>query len=301
MGREVAGSGHRITRILAYTAVYVLWGGSFLAVREIVVAAPPFLAASVRFLIAGLVLIVWGRAIRAPIPTRREIGSTALLGLILFAINYACLFWAEQRVASGYAAVISATVPVWVFAGEWLVLRAFRPSAAAITGMVFGISGVALLVLPGSGGEWTFAALALLVGAICWAGGTLLSLRIPMPRSRHVSAGLQMWFGGLMLLVLSAVSGDLWRFGETARIWNLRLTFDMAYLIGAASIAAFLAYLWLIDHEPSGSVASYAYVNPLIAVVLGAVVAGERLAPAQIAGGALVLAGVVVTLRFRRA
>ena len=224
MGREVAGSGHRITRILAYTAVYVLWGGSFLAVREIVVAAPPFLAASVRFLIAGLVLIVWGRAIRAPIPTRREIGSTALLGLILFAINYACLFWAEQRVASGYAAVISATVPVWVFAGEWLVLRAFRPSAAAITGMVFGISGVALLVLPGSGGEWTFAALALLVGAICWAGGTLLSLRIPMPRSRHVSAGLQMWFGGLMLLVLSAVSGDLWRFGETARIWNLRCT-----------------------------------------------------------------------------
>jgi drug/metabolite transporter (DMT)-like permease len=122
-----------------------------------------------------------------------------------------------------------------------------------------------------------------------------------MPRSRHISAGLQMFWGGVFLLIFSAVAGELTSVPAAVSHWTLRLTLDMAYLIAAASIAAFLAYVWLIDHEPASRVSSYAYVNPLIAVILGAAVAGERLAPVQFAGAAVVLTGVAVTLRARRA
>lgn len=299
MGDTVAAAQSRGLRFLAYAAVYILWGGSFLAVREIVLVAPPFLSAAFRFSIAGLVLLLWSRVIGAPLPSRREVGSTALLGMVMFCINYACLFWAEQRVDSGYAAIISSTVPVWIFAGEWLWLRAIRPNKGAIAGMLLGVSGVGLLVLPGSKGEWTLGALALLLGALCWAGGTLTSRRLPMPKSRHASAGLQMSFGGAFLFVLAAVTGEAGQLPSIFGAWSLRLSLDMLYLIFAASIATFLAYVWLIDHEPASRVSSHAYVNPLIAVILGAVVAGERLAPVQFAGGALVLVGVLVTLRSR--
>jgi drug/metabolite transporter (DMT)-like permease len=286
-------------RICAYAAVFILWGGSFLAVREVVAVAPPFMAASFRFLTAGLLMLTCSRASGARIPAARQVRSTALLGFTMFGINYACLFWAEQRVASGYAAIISSTIPVWVFAGEWLWLRTVRPRGAAIAGMVLGICGVALLVLPGGRGEWTLSALALLTGTLCWAGGTLWSRRAPMPELRVISAGLQMAFGGIFLFLLSFGSGEFRRLSFLAH-WTLRLTFDMAYLIIAASIVAFLAFVWLIDHEPASRVSSYAWVNPLIAVVLGAVVAGERLAAIQLAGAALVLTGVVITLRARR-
>jgi len=301
VGRALEPAQPRGARVLAYAAVFLLWGGSFLAVREIVLVAPPFLAAGFRFTIAGFVLLLWGALTGATKPAAAEIRSTAFLGLVMFAVNYACLFWAEQRVASGYAAIISATVPVWVFAGEWLWLRSIRPNGAALTGMALGIAGVALLVLPGSQGEWTLGALALLVGALCWAGGTLWSRRHPMPKSRHVSAGLQMAFGGVFLCGLAGAAGEFAELPRIAAVWTPRLTFDMAYLIGAASIAAFLAYVWLIDHEPASRVSSYAYVNPLIAVLVGAVVAGERLAGIQFAGAALVLLGVVFTLRARSA
>ncbi len=301
MGDTLVPVQSRGLRILAYAAVYILWGGSFLAVREIVLVAPPFLSAAFRFLVAGLVLLLWSRAIRAPWPTRREVGSTMLLGMVMFCINYACLFWAEQRVDSGYAAIISSTVPVWIFAGEWLWLRSIRPNKGALAGMFLGISGVGLLVLPGSRGEWTLGALALLLGALCWAGGTLTSRRLPVPKSRHASAGLQMSFGGAFLLILAAASGEARRLPQILAVWNLRLSLDMLYLIFAASIATFLAYIWLIDHEPASRVSSHAYVNPLIAVVLGATIAGERLAPVQFAGAAFVIAGVIVTLWSRSA
>jgi drug/metabolite transporter (DMT)-like permease len=289
------------TRILAYAAVFVLWGGSFLAVREIVAVAPPFLAAAFRFSVAGSALLLWGLVSGAERPSRREVASTAALGLTMFAINYACLFWAEQRVSSGYAAIISSTIPVWVFAGEWLWLRSIKPNGMALGGMALGVLGVVLLVVPESGGDWTLGAAALLVGAFCWAGGTLWSRRLPIPGSRHVSAGLQMAFGGGFLCLLSAAVGDFGRLPSVAAVWTLRLTFDMVYLIAAASIAAFLAFVWLIGHEPASRVTSHAYVNPLIAVLLGAVVAGERLALVQVAGAALVLLGVVFTLRARSA
>ena len=260
----------------------------------------PFFSAGFRFFIAGLVLILWGRFASADFPATVELRSTALLGFIMFTVNYACLFWAEQTVASGYAAIIASTVPMWVFAGEWLILRTLEPSFAALSGIVLGISGVAVLVVPGSSsGGLTTPAVALLAGALCWAGGTIWSRRLPLPKSRHASAGLQMTFGGRSNSS-SPADGRTGRLPGAIAHWNLRLTFDMVYLIAAASIAAFLAYVWLIDHEPASRVTSHAYVNPLIAVILGASLAGERLARIQIVGAALVLSGVVVTLSIGR-
>src|SRR5947209_1252351 len=199
MGSAIAAPQSAAVRVSAYAAVFILWGGSFLAVREVVAVAPPFMAASFRFLVAGLLMLAYSSATGARMPAAREVRSTALLGFTMFGINYACLFWAEQRVPSGYAAIISSTIPVWVFAGEWLWLRSLRPGSAAISGIVLGICGVALVVLPGGKGEWTFSALALLTGTLCWAGGTLWSRRAPMPKLRMVSAGLQMAFGGVFL------------------------------------------------------------------------------------------------------
>lgn len=279
----------------------MLWGASFLAIREVVAVAPPFFSAGFRFLTAGLILLGWSGALGDRFPSLRELRSTALLGLVMFAINYACLFWAEQRVASGYAAIIAATIPVWVFAGEWLWLRTILPNRASLVGMALGVTGVVLLVLPDENQiGWTNSAFALLIGTLCWAGGTLWSRKLPLPRSRHASAGMQMGAGGVFLLLFSAVMGEYGRLPSTMAQWNSRLTFDMVYLIAAASIAAFFAFVWLIDHEPASRVSTHAYVNPLIAVALGAWIAGERLNAVQLGGAVMVLGGVVATLRGKR-
>jgi drug/metabolite transporter (DMT)-like permease len=286
-------------RILAYAAVYLFWGASFLAIREIVLVAPPFLAAAVRFTSAGLMLLALALANRAPLPSWREGRSSLALGVIFFAINYACVFWAEQRIASGYAAVVSSTTPVWVFAGEWLWLDAVTPTRSGIVGMILGIAGVAVLVLPGASGRALAAPLIMVFGVLCWTFATLWSRRLTVPKSRYMNAGLQMFTGGALLFALSAGASEMSRVPQVLARWDLRLSLDMAYLVIAASILAFLAFVWLIEHEPATRVSSYAYVNPLIAVALGAIVAGERLAPAQWAGAGLVLSGVVITLRAR--
>jgi drug/metabolite transporter (DMT)-like permease len=278
----------------------LFWGASFLAIREIVQVAPPFLAAGFRFTAAGLILMALSLVQRAPWPSGRELRSAVMLGLVFFAVNYACVFWAEQRVASGYAAIVSSTLPVWVFAGEWLWLRAVRPTGAGLVGMALGMAGVILLVLPSVRDGSLTAGLVLLFGAFCWSFGTLWSRRLTVPKSRYSNAGLQMFLGGVVLLAGSALVGEMKQLPDVLAHWNVRLSLDMAYLVVAASILAFLAFIWLIDHEPASRVSSYAYVNPLIAVALGAMVGGERLAPVQLAGAACVLSGVAVTLRSRR-
>lgn len=294
-------------RLAAYGAIYFFWGASFLAIREIVAVAPPFLSAGFRFTVAGLALYIWSRFRGAPRPTRRQFKWSAILGLLMFAINYACLFWSEQRVASGYAAIIAATIPMWIFLGEWLVLHAMKPGPMAIAGILCGMAGVALVVLPGAalpgspGGAIDRASFALLAGALCWSTGTIWSRKVDIPRSPVESASLQMGCGGVMLLAFSAAAGEFAHIGELSARWNWRLTLDMAYLICCASIAAFTAFLYLMNREPATRVASSSYVNPLVAVVMGALFAGERLAPVQLAGAALVISGVFFTLRGKKA
>jgi drug/metabolite transporter (DMT)-like permease len=237
-----------------------------------------------------------------PQPTRRQWVSTALLGLVMFAGDYGCLFYGEKVVPSGLAAVIAATIPVWVLLGEWLFAGSQRPAKKALAGAALGVSGVILLMLPvglhASG--FSGSALVLLLGALFWAAGTVTSRHLDLPRQLSMSAGLQMAWGGGFLLLLSAATGELRSLPGLAHRWDWHLAFAMVYLIVFASIVAFTAYVWLIARDPTTRVASYAYVNPLVALLLGWLIAQERPTPLQYAGAALVLAGVASTIAGKR-
>jgi drug/metabolite transporter (DMT)-like permease len=296
----------RARKLLAYAAIYLLWGGSFLAIRQVVSVVPPFFAAALRFFSAGALLLLFegatSRGGRQPGPfalSRRQWRSMALLGLILFVGDYACLFWAEQRIASGIASVMAATIPMWILAGEVLLLHTRRMSAWSLAGIVLGFTGVLALTWQSMRGHAFGSPVGMgvaLCGCLCWSGGTLLSRRLPMPSSRVASAGWQMAMGGGMLFILSAAAGE-WRH-LPARA-GAATVLAMAYLVVAASIVAFTSYVWLLEHEPMGRVASYAYVNPVVALALGAGLAGEPLTAAQAAGSGLVVMGVIATIRAR--
>jgi drug/metabolite transporter (DMT)-like permease len=291
-----------VRKLLAYSAIYFLWGASFLAIREVVAVIPPFLAAAFRFSCAGLILYAYSRWQRMPYPTRQQWINTVILGLVMFAGDYGCLFWAEKEVPSGLAAVIAATIPVWVLLAELFVSRTQRPNSKVLAGIVLGITGVILLTIPAGlhNSRFSISALVLLLGCFFWAGGTVASRRLDLPRQISMSAGLQMLWGGAFLFLLAALTGETRRLPALAHQWSWHLAFAMAYLILFASIIAFSAYVWLIARDPATRVASYAYVNPVIALLLGLWLAHERASPVQYFGAALVLAGVAATIAGKR-
>jgi drug/metabolite transporter (DMT)-like permease len=291
----------RVRKLLAYAAIYFLWSGSYLAIRILVAGphpVPPFFAAAVRFTLAGAVLLLWSR-LTGPIQiTRPALLSAAALGLIMFTFDYAGLFWAETRVASGLCAVVLALIPVWICAGEIFVLRTLRATILSLSGIALGFIGVVVLSLHsrGSAHTSTLALLVMIAATISWSFGTLWSRRLTLPRPHQANAGLQMFFGGIYLFILSASAGEFRRSPSSAFLLSPSVVVSMTYLVIAASIVAYTAYVWIIAHDSPTRVSSYAYVNPVFALILGATLAGERLAPMQIAGAALVLAGVVTTL-----
>jgi len=290
-------------RIFAYAAIYLLWGASFLAIRVVVQAVPPFLAAGIRFLLAGALLVAFSTARRLPQPKGTQWRSLAILAITLFVGDYALLFWTEQKLPSGIAAVTAATIPAQVFLLEWLWLRRVRLTLVTALGLCLGLAGVSALVLPpglftGHAGLNRYAAAGVLA-AFFWAFGTVLSTRLTLPKERPVSAGWQMSLGGIALLALSAASGE-WSHVHTAAL-TPKVWWSMEYLILFASIVAFSAYIYLLQHEPARRVASYAYVNPITALLLGTWLGGESLSPRQIVACAVVIAGVLVTLLGREA
>ena len=296
-GVAPAAAPSRVLRILAYAAIYFLWGASFLAIRVIVAAVPPLLAAGVRFLTAGLILFLWATIRGAALPKLREWRSAVLLGVVMFACNYGPLFWAEQRVASGIAAIISALIPVWIAVFGWTRSRSRTP-VRLVVGTACGLAGVAALSLtPGqvSGKIELLPLAALLVGTIAWAVGTLWSRCLPLPASKPMAASIQMMLGGVALTLVSLPCGDFRAF--SFGVVNVRVIFSMLYLVLGASIVAFTAYVWLLSHDQPTRVASYAYVNPVIAVLLGWSLGGEKLSIQVVLGMMLVLIGVVAVLR----
>ncbi len=296
MSGEPAAAGSRPDprELLAFAAIYLLWGATFLAIRIAVAEIPPFFTAGVRFLAAGAPLYACMRLRGQPAPTGVEWRGIAVTALLLFVVTYGALFWAEQYVSSGLTSVIEASLPLITIALEVFVFRQ-QPFRWRMLGSVaLGFGGIAWLLL--RRGEESFAVLPCLVilaGGVAWSLGALLTRSMPRPASPPLTAGAQMMLGGAVLLALSLGTGEL---HSTPHV-SLRAGAALLYLIVGGSWLGFTAYVWLLARMPVTRVASHAYVNPLVAVALGYVVAGEELTLRMLLASSLVVASVFLILR----
>jgi drug/metabolite transporter (DMT)-like permease len=290
--------------LLAFAIIYFVWGSTFFAIRVGVSEFPPFLFCAMRFLAAGLLVLLWEVAQRDRRPTARQWLSAFVLAFLIFVVDYGLLFWAEQRVPSGIAAVILATIPGFMALSEILILRTQRLTVRLALALISGIAGVAVLVIPshllgnlGGAAIDKAGAIALIIGAIGWSIASALSRKLPLPSSKVMSSGAQMLAGGIMLTFVAALRGE----GRGLHLSSISSSawIALTYLVFAGSIAGFTAYVWLLHHESPTKVGTYAYVNPVVAVLLGYWLGGEPLGLRTIAGGLFVLASVVAITTMR--
>jgi drug/metabolite transporter (DMT)-like permease len=281
---------------LAFAIIYFVWGSTFLAIRVGVREVPPFLLAAMRFLVAGLVLYGWMIARGEPSLRGRQWISAFLLALLIFVLDYGLLFWAERRVPSGIAAVMMATIPVFMALSEIIFLRTQALTVRLALALLIGIAGVAVLVSRslnlGGAAIDREGAVALIIAAMSWSVASALMRKLPLPPSKVMSSGAQMLAGGVLLALTAAVLGEFRDFHPSAV--SRGAWFALLYLIVAGSIIAFTAYVWLIHHESPTKVGTYAYVNPVVAVLVGYFLGGETLGPRTILGTLFVLVSVVV-------
>ncbi len=281
---------------LAFAIIYLVWGSTFLAIRVGVREVPPFLLAAMRFVAAGLILYGWmiARGERSPAP--RQWASAFLLAFLIFVLDYGLLFWAEQRVPSGVAAVMMATIPVFMALSEILILRTQKMTVRLALALLIGVGGVAVLVSGsldlGGAPIDRGGAIALIVAAMSWSLASALTRKLPLPSSKVMSSGAQMLAGGVLLTLTSAALGEFRNFDPSAVSRGAWLS--LVYLIIAGSIVAFTAYVWLIHRESPTKVGTYAYVNPVVAVLIGYFLGGETLGLRTILGTLFVLIGVIV-------
>jgi drug/metabolite transporter (DMT)-like permease len=282
--------------LLAFAIIYFVWGSTFLAIRVGVHEVPPFLLAGIRFFAAGIVLYIWMRASGTASPTRREWASASVLAVLIFVLDYGLLFWAERRVPSGIAAVMMATIPAFMALAEILILRTQKLTLRLGFALLVGLAGVAVLVSRsvsfGDAPIDTSGAIALVVAAIGWSLASALTRKLPLPESKVMSSGSQMLAGGVLLILTSKMLGEFG--GFHAQAVSSRAWLALAYLIVAGSIIGFTAYVWLLHHESPTKVGTYAYVNPVVAVLVGYFLGGEALGARTVVGTLLVLVSVVV-------
>jgi drug/metabolite transporter (DMT)-like permease len=282
-----------IMDFLAFAAIYLLWGGTFLAIRIAVLEIPPLFTAGMRFFVAGLLLYGFMRLRGHARPSRPEWRNLALIGLLMFVLTYGPLFWAEQYVTSSMTAVIEATLPVTTIALEVLVFRTQPLQWRVGLGVATGFVGVMLLLLHNSAQQLAPAPCLVILGAgIAWSLGTVLSKQLTFPASRPLSAGAQMMLGGIILLGLSLGAGEMHPFPRVTASAALALL----YLVTFGSLIAYTAYVWLLGRFSATRVSSHAYVNPLIAVALGHFAAGEVVTARSIIASCIIVASVLLIL-----
>jgi drug/metabolite transporter (DMT)-like permease len=296
IARRVRALGAR--RLGAYAATWIIWGSTYLAIRTAVAVVPPFLLAGVRSVTAGAILVGWGLLQGGERPRRGQVVAAVLTGAMFFLVGHGGLFWAEQRVASGPAALMIATEHFWVLlAGSLLGIVAATRRAWA--GVAVGLGGVALLVGGGTGAVDPAGAAVLLVSAAAWGLGTLYFTGARKPKSQPFAAGVPLLGGGVLLLIASAVAEETARF-HVAEVTPLAAG-ALLYLILFGSVVAFTAYSWLVEREGPGRALSFTYVNPLVAVLLGAAFAREPLTPRIVLAALAIIASVVLVITGTRA
>ncbi len=293
---EATSYGPRWKILLAFAIIYFVWGSTYFAIRVGVAEVPPLLFAAMRFLIAGLALFGWTMAHGERGLEGKQWMAVTFLALLIFVGDYGLLFWAEQRVPSGVAAVIMATIPAFMAVTEILVLHTQRFTPSLIFALAIGIAGVAVLVshslnLGGAPVDRAGAA-AIIIASINWSIASVLARKLPLPSSKALSAGAQMLAGGVLLAMVAAARGE-WRDFHPAAV-SAGAWWALLYLIVAGSIVGYTAYVWLLHHESPTRVGTYAYVNPVVAVVTGYFLGGEPLGVRTVLGTAFVLVSVVI-------
>jgi len=283
-------------KLLAFAIIYFVWGSTFLAIRVGVREVPPFLFAAMRFLLAGLSLYLWMIVRGERSPTPRQWLSAFAIAVLAFVFDYGLLFWAEQRVPSGLAAVMLATIPAFMALSEIVLLGTQRFTLRLGSALLIGLAGVAVLVSHslnlGGAPIDTTGAVALIIASISWSLASALTRKLPLPSSKVMNSGAQMLAGGILLTFTAAALGEFRGFHPAAVSGGTWLA--LAYLAVAGSIMGFTAYIWLIHHESPTKVGTYAYVNPIVAVLVGYFFGGEELGPRTAVGTLFILISVVV-------
>ena len=281
--------------LLAFGAIYFVWGSTFLAIRIGVSEVPPFLLAAIRFTSAGAILYTWVRLQGVESPSAREWGVAALLGAVVFVLDYGALFWAEQRVPSGIAAVLLATIPVFITILDITFLHTQRLTLRLAGALLIGLAGVAVLMHHSAAfGEPPvnrMGASALLLAAVSWSFATIFTPRLKLPASKGMSSAAQMLTGGILLFAVAALTGEMNGFHLTSVSYKTWAA--LAYLVLAGSVGAFTAYVWLLHYESPTKVGTYAYVNPVVAVAIGYWFGGEAIGVRTLFGTALILLSVL--------
>lgn len=281
----------------AMLSLYIIWGSTYLAIRFAVETIPPFLMASTRFLVAGGLLYGVVRLTGAPAPTRREWKTTAITGLFLLLGGNGLVVWSEQRVVSGVAALLIGSVPLWIVLVDALRPGGVRPSWQNLVGVLLGFAGISLLISPGSfGGQPVdmIGAAALALASLLWAIGSIYGREhhADLPKAPLLNTGMQMLAGGAGLLVVGTMTGE-WGRLDLAAISTSSLI-GLVYLILFGSLLGYSAYTWLLGVAPTPLVATYAYVNPLVAVFLGYLLADEPLTLRVLLAAGVIISAVVI-------
>jgi drug/metabolite transporter (DMT)-like permease len=286
--------------VAAFAAVYIIWGSTYLAIRFAIETLPPLLMAGVRFLIAGGALYLWvrWRGTGRPEP-RHWLGATVVGGLLLLGGNGGVV-WAEQTVPSGLAALMVATVPLWMVLIDWWRPGGTQPARIVLLGVMIGLVGMVLLVdleETRSGAVHGVGALVLILASLSWATGSLYSRRANLPRSPFLATAMEMVMGGVLLTAAGLARGELGSF-DPARVSG-RSVAAVVYLIIFGSIIAFTAYVWLLRVVPPAKAGTYAYVNPVVAVALGWALAGEAVTWRTVIAAAIIILAVVLITSHR--
>jgi drug/metabolite transporter (DMT)-like permease len=291
----------RASMLLAFATLYVIWGSTYLAIRIAVVSCPPLVLAAMRFTLAGGGLYAWLRARGAPAPTRRQWGAALIAGTLLLGGGNGLVCWSEQWVPSGETALIVASVPLWMTALPWLVRRAPMPNPLALAGVALGLAGVAVLVggaargHAGADGAGLLAGrIGLLVASLSWSVGSLLSRHLPLPRQPAMVSAAEMLAAGPVLATAALLKGE-WSHFHPAAVTGGAWT-ALAYLIVFGSLAGFGSYVYLLGRTSAARVSTYAFVNPLVAVLLGTLLAHEQLAGRTLGAAALIVCAVAAVI-----
>lgn len=281
---------------IALIALYIVWGSTYLGIKVSIETIPPFFHGFARFLISGLILVLWQKAAGQEMPTRKQWISTAIIGNLLLVGGNGLVSWAEQFIPSGIAALIIGSVPMVLVLAEAIRPGGTKPTWQAILGLVIGFVGIFILVGPAeiSGSESKlnpFGVAALLAATVLWAAGSMYSKTADLPKSSLMTTGAEMLMGSIGLLVVSLITGELngWNPAEV----STRSLVGLVYLITIGSIVGFGSYIWLLQNAPISLVATYAYVNPIVAVILGYFFASEVLEPRIWLATAIIIGAVI--------